>query len=314
VKTYIARRLLALIPVALVVATVSFVLIHLAPGDPASVIAGPDATADDVERIQRQLGLDAPLPVQLVRWYGRLVQGDLGQSIFLRKPVTEAIVDRVEPTLLLTLFAIAIAVVIGVPAGVLSARYHNTATDQVLMVIALLGVSIPNFLLGLLFILCFSVWLGWFPVAGYSPLEYGWAKTLRSLVLPGFALGLVQSALIARIARSSMLDILREQFITAGRAKGLAERAVVYKHALKNAMIPTVTIIGISFAILISGAVVVETVFNIPGLGRLIISAVLRRDYPVIQGVVLCIAFLYMLINLVVDLSYVLFDPRVRYQ
>jgi peptide/nickel transport system permease protein len=314
VKTYIARRLLALIPVALVVATVSFVLIHLAPGDPASVIAGPDATAEDVQRIQRQLGLDTPLPVQLVRWYGRLLQGDLGQSIFLRKPVTEAILDRVEPTLLLTLVAIGIAVVIGVPAGVLSARYHNTATDQALMVVALLGVSIPNFLLGLLFILCFSVWLGWFPVAGYSPLEYGWTKTLRSLVLPAFALGLVQSALIARIARSSMLDILREQFITAGRAKGLGERAVVYKHALKNAMIPTVTIIGISFAILISGAVVVETVFNIPGLGRLIISAVLRRDYPVIQGVVLCIAFLYMLINLAVDLSYVLFDPRVRYQ
>jgi peptide/nickel transport system permease protein len=313
-KTYIVRRLLALLPVALVVATVSFVLIHLAPGDPASIIAGPDASADDVQRIQKQLGLDAPLPVQLVRWYGRLVQGDLGQSIFLRKPVTEAILDRVEPTVLLTLFAIVIAIVIGVPAGVISARYHNTAADQALMVVALLGVSIPNFLLGLLFILFFSVWLGWFPVAGYSPLEYGWAKTLRSLVLPGFALGLVQSALIARIARSSMLDVLREQFITAGRAKGLGERAVVYKHALKNAMIPTVTIIGISFAILISGAVVVETVFNIPGLGRLIISAVLRRDYPVIQGVVLCIAFLYMLINLAVDLSYVLFDPRVRYQ
>jgi peptide/nickel transport system permease protein len=314
VKTYIARRLLALIPVALVVATVSFVLIHLAPGDPASVIAGPDASADDVQRIQRQMGLDAPLPVQLVRWYGRLVRGDLGESIFLRMPVTAAILDRVEPTLLLTLFSIAIAIVVGVPAGVLSARYHNTATDQALMAVALLGVSIPNFLLGLLFILFFSVWLGWFPVAGYSPLEYGWAMTLRSLVLPAFALGLVQSALIARIARSSMLDVLREQFITAGRAKGLGERAVVYKHALKNAMIPTVTIIGISFAILISGAVVVETVFNIPGLGRLIISAVLRRDYPVIQGVVLCIAFLYMLINLAVDLSYVLFDPRVRYQ
>ena len=313
-KTYIARRLLALIPVALVVATVAFVLIHLAPGDPASVIAGPDASAEDVQRIERQLGLDAPLPVQLVRWYGRLVQGDLGQSIFLRKPVTEAIVDRVEPTLLLTLFAIVIAILIGVPAGVLSARYHNTMTDQALMVVALLGVSIPNFLLGLLFILFFSVWLGWFPVAGYSPLEYGWAQTLRSLVLPAFALGLVQSALIARIARSSMLDVLREQFITAGRAKGLGERAVIYKHALKNAMIPTVTIIGISFAILISGAVVVETVFNIPGLGRLIISAVLRRDYPVIQGVVLCIAGLYMLINLAVDLSYVIFDPRVKYQ
>lgn len=313
-KTYVVRRLLALIPVALVVATVAFVLIHLAPGDPASVIAGPDASTDDVRRIERQLGLDAPLPVQLVRWYGRLIQGDLGQSIFLRKPVTEAILDRVEPTLMLTLFAIAISMAIGVPAGVVSARYHNTATDQVLMVVALLGVSIPNFLLGLLFILCFSVWLGWFPVAGYSPLEYGWLKTLRSLVLPAFALGLVQSALIARIARSSMLDVLREQFIVAGRAKGLGERAVIYKHALKNAMIPTVTVIGISFAILISGAVVIETVFNIPGLGRLIISAVLRRDYPVIQGVVLCIAGMYMLINLAVDLSYVLFDPRVTYQ
>jgi peptide/nickel transport system permease protein len=314
VKTYVIRRLLALIPVALVVATVAFVLIHLAPGDPASVIAGPDATRDDVQRIERQLGLDAPLPMQLLRWYGRLVQGDLGQSIFLRKPVTDAILDRVEPTLLLTVSAIVIAIVIGVPAGVIAARYHNTTTDQVLMVLALLGVSIPNFLLGLLFILFFSVWLGWFPVAGYSPLEYGWLKTVRSLVLPAFALGLVQSALIARIARSSMLDVLREQFITAGRAKGLGERAVIYKHAFKNALIPTMTIIGISFAILISGAVVVETVFNIPGLGRLIISAVLRRDYPVIQGVVLCIAGVYMLINLAVDLSYLIVDPRVKYQ
>ena len=313
-KTYIARRLLALIPVALVVATVGFTLIHLAPGDPASVIAGPDASPDDVVRLQRQLGLDAPFHVQLIRWYGRLAQGDLGQSIFLRRPVLEAIVDRVEPTLLLTVYAMVVAVAVGVPSGVISARHHDTATDQALMALALVGISIPNFLLGLLLILTFAVWLGWFPVAGYSPLEYGWLLTLRSLTLPAFALGLVQSALIARIARSAMLDVLREQFIVAGRAKGLAERAVVYKHALKNAMIPTVTVIGISFAILISGAVVVETVFNIPGLGRLIISAVLRRDYPVIQGVVLCIAGVYMLVNLAVDLSYILFDPRVRYQ
>ncbi|PYN79370.1 MAG: peptide ABC transporter [Candidatus Rokuibacteriota bacterium] len=313
-KLYVVRRLLALVPVALVVATVAFVLIHLAPGDPASVIAGPDASRDDVERIERQLGLDAPLPMQLVRWYVQLARGDLGRSIFLRRPVTEAILDRVEPTLLLTLFAIAIAVAIGVPAGVVSARFHNSAADQALMVIALVGISVPNFLAGLLLVLCFSVWLGWFPVAGYAPLESGWLATLRSLVLPAFALGLVQSALIARIARSAMLDVLREPFIVAGRAKGLGERAVVYKHALKNAMIPTVTIIGISFAILISGAVVIETVFNIPGLGRLIISAVLRRDYPVIQGVVLCIVGLYMLINLAVDLSYLCFDPRVRYQ
>jgi len=314
VKVYIVRRLLALIPVALVVATVSFVLIHLAPGDPASVIAGPDASREDVTRIERQLGLDAPLPVQLGRWYVQLAQGNLGQSIFLRKPVTEAILDRVEPTLLLTLFAIVVASLIGVPAGVISARYHNSTTDQVFMALALVGISVPNFLAGLLLILCFSVWLGWFPVAGYSPLEYGWLKTLRSLVLPAFALGVVQSALIARIARSAMLDVLREQYIVAGRAKGLGERAVIYKHALKNAMIPTVTIIGISFAVLISGAVVIETVFNIPGLGRLIISAVLRRDYPVIQGVVLCIAGVYMLVNLAVDLSYLAFDPRVRYQ
>jgi peptide/nickel transport system permease protein len=314
VKTYVLRRLLALIPVALVVATVAFVLIHVAPGDPASIIAGPDATAEDVEKIKVQMGLDRPLPVQLVSWYGRLIQGDLGRSIFLRKPVFDAILDRVEPTLLLTLSATLVSVLIGVPAGVISARFHNTATDQTFMVLALVGISIPNFLLGLLFILFFGVWLGWFPVAGYSPLEYGWLKTARSLVMPAFSLGLVQSALIARIARSSMLDVLREQFITAGRAKGLGEPAVVYKHALKNAMIPTITIIGVSFAVLLSGAVVVETVFNIPGLGRLVVSAVLRRDYPVIQGVVLCIAGVYMLINLAIDLSYLVIDPRVKYQ
>ena len=313
-KTYVARRLLALIPVILVVATVAFVLIHLAPGDPASIIAGPDASPDDIARIQRQLGLDAPFHVQLFRWYGRLARGDLGQSIFLRRPVLEAIVDRAEPTILLTLYATLIAVALGVPAGVVAARHHDGAADQALMASALVGISIPNFLLGLLLILFFSVRLGWFPVAGYVPLESGWLGTLRSLTLPAFALGVVQSALIARIARSAMLDVLREQFITAGRARGLSERAVVYKHALKNAMIPTITVIGISLAILISGSVIVEQVFNIPGLGRLIISAVLRRDYPVIQGVVLCIAGIYMLVNLAVDLSYVVFDPRIRYQ
>jgi peptide/nickel transport system permease protein len=314
VKSYVLRRLLALIPVALVVATVAFVLTHLAPGDPAAIIAGPDAAGEDIARIRRTLGLEQPLHVQLVRWYGRLLQGDLGQSIFLRKPVLDAIADRAEPTVLLTVSAIVVATMIGVPAGVISARYHNTATDQAFMVFALLGISIPNFLLGLLFVLVFGVWLAWFPVAGYAPLEDGWLATARSLVMPAFSLGLVQSALIARIARSSMLDVLREQYVTTGRAKGLAERAIVYKHALRNALVPIVTVIGISFAVLISGAVVVETVFNIPGLGRLIVSAVSRRDYPVVQGVVLVIAGLYMLVNLLVDLSYLLIDPRVKYQ
>lgn len=313
-KVYLLRRLLAVVPVMLVVATVAFVLIHLAPGDPASVIAGPYATEEDIARLHHQLGLDQPLPLQLVKWYGRLLAGDLGDSIFLRRPVIEAIAERLEPTLLLTGWAILIAVLIGVPAGVLSARYHNSALDQSFMALALVGLSVPSFLLGLLMILVFGVWLNWLPVAGYVPLESGLWPNLRSLLMPAVSLGLVQSALIARITRSSMLDVLREQYILASRSKGLGERAVVYKHALKNAIIPTLTVIGITLAILIGGAVVIETVFNIPGLGRLIISAVLRRDYPVIQGVVLLIAVAYTLVNLLVDLAYLTLDPRIRYQ
>jgi peptide/nickel transport system permease protein len=314
VHVYLIRRALAVIPVMLVVATVAFVLIHLAPGDPASVIAGPYATPDDVAKLRSQLGLDESLAVQLVKWYGRLLRGDLGQSIFLRRPVLEAIIDRLEPTLLLTSWATLIAVLLGVPAGVVSARYHNTALDQSFMGLALVGLSIPNFLLGLLMILVFGVWLRWLPVAGYVPLESGLWPNVRSLIMPAVSLGLVQSALIARITRSSMLDVLREQYILASRSKGLSERVVVYKHALKNAIIPTLTVIGITFAILIGGAVVIETVFNIPGLGRLIISAVLRRDYPVIQGVVLLIAVTYTLVNLAVDLAYLALDPRIRYR
>ncbi|HZV96200.1 MAG TPA: ABC transporter permease [Candidatus Nitrosocosmicus sp.] len=311
---YVVRRLLAVIPVMLVVATVSFILIRLAPGDPASVIAGPYASGDDIARLQRSLGLDQALPVQLVKWWGRLARGDLGDSIFLRRPVLEAIFERMEPTLLLTAWSMLVAVAVGVPAGVISARYHNTTVDQSLMAFALIGLSIPNFLLGLLMILFFGVWLGWLPVAGYVPLEGGLWLNLRSLIMPSLALGLVQSALIARITRSSMLDVLREQYILAGRSKGLSERVVIYKHALKNAIIPTLTVIGITFALLVGGAVVIETVFNIPGLGRLIISAVLRRDYPVVQGVVLLIALTYTAINLLVDLAYLAIDPRIRFR
>ncbi len=311
---YVVRRLLAVIPVMLVVATVSFVLIRLAPGDPASVIAGPYATADDIGRLQQALGLDQSLAVQLVKWYGRLARGDLGDSIFLRRPVIEAIRERLEPTLLLTAWAMLVAIVVGIPVGVVSASHHNSLLDQSFMALALVGLSVPNFLLGLLMILCFGVWLGWLPVAGYVALEGGLWLNLRSLIMPALALGLVQSALIARITRSSMLDVLREQYILAGRSKGLSERAVIYKHALKNAIIPTLTVIGITFALLIGGAVVIETVFNIPGLGRLIISAVLRRDYPVVQGVVLLIAVTYTAINLLVDLAYLAIDPRIRFR
>jgi peptide/nickel transport system permease protein len=314
VGTYVVQRLLAIGPVMLVVATVTFVLMHLAPGDPASVIAGPYASADDVARLHRQLGLDEPLLVQLGRWYWRLLQGDLGQSIFLRRPVIEAILDRVEPTLLLTSLATLLAVLLGVPAGIVAARRHGGAMDQAVMLLALLGTSIPNFLLGLLLMLVFAVWLGWLPVAGYVSLDVAPWRTLRSLLMPAFALGVVQAALIARITRSAMLDVLREQFILAGRAKGLDERGVVYKHALKNAFVPIVTVIGISFAVLLGGAVVIEQVFNIPGVGRLIVQAVLRRDYPVVQGVILVVGGIYVLINLAVDLAYLLLDPRIRYR
>jgi peptide/nickel transport system permease protein len=207
-----------------------------------------------------------------------------------------------------------VAVLVGIPVGVVSARHHNSVVDQSFMTLALLGLSVPNFLLGLLMILCFGVWLGWLPVAGYAPLDTGLWPNLRSLIMPALALGLVQSALIARITRSSMLDVLREQYILSGRSKGLSERTVVYKHALKNAIIPTLTVIGITFALLVGGAVVIETVFNIPGLGRLIISAVLRRDYPVVQGVVLLIAVTYTAINLLVDLAYLAIDPRIRFR
>lgn len=312
-KTYLLHRALAIIPVMLVVATVSFVLIRLAPGDPAGVLAGPDATTEDLAQLRTALGMDQPLPVQLVKWYARLAQGDLGQSIFLRRPVVQAVVERLEPTLLLTLWGTLLAILIGVPAGIVSARYHNTAVDQSFMALALLGLSIPNFLLGLLMILVFGVWLGWLPVSGYVPLDEGVWLNARSLLMPAVSLGLVQSALVARITRSSMLDVLREQYILSGRAKGLSERAVIYKHALKNAIIPTLTVIGITVALLIGGAVVIETVFNIPGVGRLIISAVLRRDYPVVQGVVLLIAVTYTVINLLVDLAYLVIDPRIRY-
>ena len=312
-KTYLLRRLLAVVPVMLVVATVSFVLIRLAPGDPASVLAGPDAGPEDLARLRVSLGMDQPLPVQLVKWFGRLAQGDLGQSIFLRRPVTQAIVERLEPTLLLTLWGTLLSVLIGVPAGIVSAHRHGSAVDQSFMALALLGLSIPNFLLGLLMILVFGVWLGWLPVSGYVPLDEGVGANFRSLLMPAVSLGLVQSALVARITRSSMLDVLREQYILAARARGLGERVLVYKHALKNAIIPTLTVIGITVALLIGGAVVIETVFNIPGVGRLIISAVLRRDYPVVQGVVLLIAVTYTLVNLLVDLAYLVIDPRIRY-
>lgn len=310
---YLIGRILALIPVMFIVATVVFFLIHLIPGDPASVLLGPNATPSDVKKVQVQLGLDKPLYQQFAIWFSNVLRGDLGRSIFLDRPVTQAVFERAEPTLVLVTLSLIVAVLIGLPAGILAAIKPNHSLDKGLMFFAILGVSIPTFWLGLNFIEIFSVLLKWLPAAGYAPLASGIGKNLRYMVLPALSLGFNQSALIARMCRSSMLEVMQQDYVRTARSKGLAEGWVILKHALRNVMIPTVTIIGISFAVLIGGAVVTEIVFNIPGVGQLIMSSVLRRDYPTIQGCVLIIAAAYVLINLIVDIIYTHIDPRVRY-
>ncbi len=310
---YLIRRILALIPVMFIVATVVFFLIHLIPGDPASVLLGPNATPTDVKRVQAQLGLDKPLYRQFVIWFSNVARGDLGRSIFLDRPVTQAVFERAEPTLVLVTLSLIVAVLIGLPAGILAAIKPNHWLDKTLMFFAILGVSIPTFWLGLNFIEVFSVLLKWLPAAGYAPLASGIGKNLRYMILPARSLGVKQSALIARMSRTSMLEVMQHDYIRTARSKGLAEGGVIIKHALRNVMIPTVTVIGISFAVLIGGAIVTEIVFNIPGVGMLIMSSVLRRDYPTIQGCVLIIAGAYVFINLIVDIIYIYIDPRVKY-
>lgn len=310
---YILRRSVALLPVLLIVATVGFVLIHLAPGDPAAVMLGPDATPQEVESLRHILGLDQPLILQLARWYARVLQGDLGYSIFLHRPVIQAITERLEPTVLLTTMSLAVGIAMGVPAGIIAAVRRNSWVDQATMGLALCGLTVPSFWLGLNLILVFSLYLGLFPVAGYTPFKESVPAALRSLVLPALTLGFTGSALIARMTRSSMLEVLSEDYIRTARSKGSPERKVIYRHALRNAMIPTLTVIGLTIGGLLAGAVVTETVFALPGVGRLVISSVLRRDYPVIQGVLMFIASMYVLVNLLIDLLYVSLNPRIKY-
>jgi peptide/nickel transport system permease protein len=313
-KRYIARRLWSLLPVLFVVATVVFFLVHLTPGDPASVILGADATPEALAELRARLGLDKPLLLQFAHWCGRMLRGDLGESIFLRRPVTQAIAERLEPTFLLAGLATLFAVLIGIPTGVLAAVYHNSWLDRLFMTVAIFGVAMPNFWLGLNLIFLFALTLPLLPVSGYVPLVDNPWQTLRFLLLPAFSLGFPQSALIARMTRGSMLDVLSQDYIKTARAKGLRETLVIYKHALKNTMITVLTVVGIVLAITLSGSVVIETVFGLPGIGRLIINSVLRRDYPVIQGAVLFIAAGYVLVNLLIDVLYVYLDPRITYQ
>jgi peptide/nickel transport system permease protein len=301
-----------MVVMALVV-TIVFVIVRIAPGDPAAMMLGPDATPQDVADLRTRLGLDESLPVQYLRYVAGLASGDLGQSIFLERPVGQALLERAEPTFFLSLFALAIACLIALPVGILSAYRRGSPFDQVTTTLAMFAASIPSFWLGLVLMQIFAVKLGWFDPSGYGGPGASLAVRLHHLVLPAFALGIVSSALIARFTRASMLDVLGDDFVRTARAKGMSEVRVVLKHAFKNALIPILTVIGLTAALLVSGAIVTETVFGLPGVGSLVVSAVLRRDYPVIQGALLVIAGLYVLINFVIDMLYLAVDPRVRY-
>lgn len=310
---YLLNRLVGLFVVLLIVATIVFVIVRIMPGDPAILLLGSDATDADIASLRARLGLDQSLFVQYFLFLGQIAQGDLGQSIFLQKPVLTAIVERAEPTLLLALMAILIATTIALPLGILAAVWRGSMFDQLFLGIAMFTASIPNFWLGLLFIQFFAVFLGWFPVSGYGPPGADFLERAQHLFVPALTIGLINSALIARFTRASVLDVLSDDYVRTARAKGMSEYRVILKHVLKNALIPIVTIIGLTTGILISGAIVVETVFGLPGIGNLVVSAVLRRDYPLIQGTLLISTFLYVFVNLTIDLLYLMVDPRVRY-
>ena len=310
---YIARRLASTVLVMGIVAVFVFLLLHLSPGDPAAIIAGDNATPEQIAGIRKQLGLDDALPVQFYRWLVAVLHGDLGISIFSNEPVAKLISQRIEPTLSLALTTLIVAVTLAVSFGVVAAWKVGSWIDRSLMVVSVLGFSVPVFVVGYMLIYVFSISLRWLPVQGYSPIDQGFGPWIERLILPSIALGLAYVALIARITRTSMLEVLAEDYIRTANAKGVATRSVLLKHALKNAGVPIVTVIGIGVALLIGGVVITETVFNIPGVGRLVVDAISKRDYPIIQGVILIFSGVYVLVNLLVDLSYTLLDPRIRY-
>ena len=309
---YVFKRILSVIPVLLIVAVVVFSITYLTPGDPARVILGADATETEVIELQEKMGLnDSPIE-QFTRWFGNLLQGDLGDSYFMNKSVMAAFADHFMPTLSLALMAQLIAILIALPLGIFAAVRRGSILDQTVMGISLIGISVPSFLLALILVLIFSVNLGLLPVAGYQPLTAGLDMHLRYLLMPAVALGAMQAALITRMTRSAMLEVFNNNYIKTAHSKGVKEKKVLFKHALRNAALPILTVIGQTFGVLITGAAVVETVFNIPGIGQLIINSVERRDFPVIQGVVLLISITYVLLNLIIDLLYGVLDPRIR--
>ncbi len=310
---FIVRRLLATIPVMGVVALVVFLMLHLSPGDPATVIAGDYASPQDIEKIRAKLGLDRPFHIQFGTWIWGLLQGDLGISIFSDLPVTKLIGQRLEPTLMLALTTLIIAIGVAVPLGVIAAWKAGSWIDRAIMVFAVLGFSVPVFVLGYILIFSFSIELKIFPVQGYKSITEGLGAFLHNIILPSVTLSVIFIALIARITRASVIEVLEEDYIRTARAKGQTERKVLMAHALRNAAVPIVTVIGLGIALLIGGVVVTESVFNIPGLGRLVVDAILKRDYPIIQGLILLFSFVYVVINLGIDILYSFLDPRIRY-
>jgi peptide/nickel transport system permease protein len=312
--TFLAKRVLSTIPVMFIVAVLVFMLLRLTPGDPAAIIAGDAASPENIASIRASFGLDRSLPVQFGIWFGNLLHGDLGVSYFFKKTVVELIAQRIEPTLALSILTILIAVAVAVPLGVLAAWRMGGLLDRALMGFSVLGFSVPVFVLAYILIYIVSLKLGWLPVQGYSHIgEAGFWEFLRHLILPALTLSVIYIALIARVTRAAVSEVLGEDYIRTARAKGLPESTVLWRHACANAAVPIVTVIGIGIALLIGGVVVTESVYGIPGLGRLTVDAVLARDFPTIQGVILLFSFVYVLINLLVDLSYVFFDPRIRY-
>jgi peptide/nickel transport system permease protein len=310
---FVARRLLATIPVLVMVAISVFLMLRLTPGDPAAIIAGDNATAAQIAEIREKLGLSRPILEQFAIWIGNLLRGDLGESFFFKAEVSELIGQRVGPTLALATVTMIITVLIAVPLGVVAAYRHGSWIDRLVMAFSVIGFSVPVFVLGYLLIYLFAIRLELFPVQGYRSIVDGLWPFLHRLVLPSITLSVIYIALIARITRASMLDVLGEDYIRTAHAKGLTNRAALLRHALRNAAVPIVTVIGIGVALLIGGVVVTESVYNIPGLGRLTVDAVLGRDYPTIQGVILVFSFAYVLVNLLIDISYTLLDPRIRY-
>jgi peptide/nickel transport system permease protein len=310
---YIARRLLSLIPVVIISAVIAFFITNVMPGDPVRLMVGDFATETQVADMRAKLGLDKPIYVRFGLWVTNVIKGDLGESLFLHEPVTKAIIDRLEPTLLLAIVGMFFGIVIGIPLGIIAAVKHRTIFDQLSIVISLIGMTVPSFFIAIILILVFGVNLKWFPVAGYESFSEAGFGVIKYVIMPGFAIGLMQSALIARMTRSALLDVLNQDYIRTARSKGFREYKIIITHALRNALSPIATVIGFSLATLIGGTWIIETVFNIPGDGALAIKAIQNRDYPLIQGSLIFTVIIYLIVNLLVDISYSLIDPRIRH-